>query len=43
MVVWGNHEEMKNAFSGLEAKEIMGDVVNFSNKEAGFLIGEVLH
>jgi uncharacterized protein (TIGR02118 family) len=43
MVVWENHEEMKNAFSGPEAKEVMGDVVNFSNKEAVFLIGEVVH
>ncbi|RYN46677.1 hypothetical protein AA0118_g12488 [Alternaria tenuissima] len=43
VVVWEDHEEMKNAFSGPEAKEVMGDIVNFSNKEAVFLIGEVVH
>ncbi|KAM5341985.1 hypothetical protein ACJ41O_015016 [Fusarium nematophilum] len=42
VVTWDNAEQVKTAFAGPEVGEIMGDVSNFSNKDAIFLIGEVL-
>ncbi|KAH6892892.1 ethyl tert-butyl ether degradation EthD [Thelonectria olida] len=42
IVVWDNQEQVKTAFSGPEADEIMGDVPNFSNKQPVFLFGDVL-
>lgn len=42
-VTWDTEEAIKTAFAGVEVAEIMGDVQNFSNKQAIFLVGEVLH
>ncbi|KAM0331390.1 hypothetical protein ACHAQA_003063 [Verticillium albo-atrum] len=42
-VTWENGDQVKAAFAGPEVGRIMGDVANFSNKEAVFLTGEVLH
>lgn len=42
-VTWDSIEQVKAAFAGPEASEIMGDVRNFSNKDPIFLTGEVLH
>ncbi|OLN86556.1 hypothetical protein CCHL11_08522 [Colletotrichum chlorophyti] len=41
-VSWDNLDQIKSAFAGPEAAEIMGDVSNFSNKQPIFLTGEVL-
>lgn len=40
--VWDSREQVEKAFAGPEVGEIMGDVVNFSNQPAVFLVGEVL-
>jgi len=41
-VEWESHEHIKTAFAGPEAKEIMEDIANFSNKQAVFLMGDKL-
>ncbi|KAL0938079.1 ethyl tert-butyl ether degradation EthD [Colletotrichum truncatum] len=41
-VTWGNQEQIKAAFEGPEAAEIMGDVSKFSNTQPVFLVGEVI-
>ncbi|CCF36772.1 ethyl tert-butyl ether degradation EthD [Colletotrichum higginsianum] len=43
VVTWDNVDQIKAAFAGPEAGEIMGDVAKFSNKQPVFLTGEVLH
>ncbi|KAL2693482.1 hypothetical protein Neosp_000042 [[Neocosmospora] mangrovei] len=43
VVEWGDADQVKTAFAGPEAAEIMGDVPNFSNKQALFLLGTVAH
>ncbi|KAH6866239.1 hypothetical protein B0T10DRAFT_468057 [Thelonectria olida] len=43
VVNWDNADQVKTAFAGPEVAEIMGDVPHFSNKQAIFLLGEVLH
>ncbi|RMJ16838.1 hypothetical protein CDV36_003471 [Fusarium kuroshium] len=43
VVEWENADQIKTAFEGPEAAEIMGDVANFSNKQALFLLGRVAH
>ncbi|KAG4293426.1 ethyl tert-butyl ether degradation EthD [Fusarium proliferatum] len=42
IVEWEDQSQVKIAFAGPEVAEIMGDVVNFSNKEAVFLLGKVM-
>ncbi|KAL5591119.1 hypothetical protein FOBRF1_014676 [Fusarium oxysporum] len=43
IVEWEDADQAKTAFAGPEVAEIMGDVTNFSNKEAIFLLGQVAH
>ncbi|WAO88885.1 Hypothetical protein NCS54_00625000 [Fusarium falciforme] len=43
VVEWEDADQVKTAFEGPEAAEIMGDVANFSNKQALFLLGRVAH
>ncbi|KAH7141041.1 hypothetical protein EDB81DRAFT_948737 [Dactylonectria macrodidyma] len=42
VVNWDNADQVKTAFAGPEVADIMRDVSNFSNKQAIFLLGEVL-
>lgn len=41
IVEWEDESQVKIAFAGPEVAEIMGDVANFSNKDAIFLLGKV--
>ncbi|PWY77748.1 hypothetical protein BO83DRAFT_425211 [Aspergillus eucalypticola CBS 122712] len=41
-VHWESKEGMKKASESLEVPEVIGDVVNFSNKPAIFLFGETV-
>ncbi|GFN11042.1 hypothetical protein AtubIFM56815_008608 [Aspergillus tubingensis] len=41
-VHWESEEGMKKAFESPEVPEVMGDVVNFSNRPAIFLFGETV-
>ncbi|RSL53506.1 hypothetical protein CEP54_010352 [Fusarium duplospermum] len=43
VVEWEDADQIKTAFEGPEAAEIMGGVANFSNKQALFLLGPVAH
>ncbi|KAF5535255.1 ethyl tert-butyl ether degradation [Fusarium phyllophilum] len=42
IVEWEDQNQVKIAFAGPEVVEIMGDVSNFSNKDAVFLLGKVM-
>jgi uncharacterized protein (TIGR02118 family) len=42
ILTWSTPEEVGKAMAGEEAKIILGDVTNFSNKQPDFLAGEVV-
>jgi uncharacterized protein (TIGR02118 family) len=42
VLTWGSQEDIKKATASEEAKEVFGDVANFSNKGPTFIMGDVV-